>query len=1345
MPGSPVAPPPRLPLTEGQAGIWYGQRLDASGLAYSYAEFLDIRGPLVPELLQEAVRRVITEAEALRATFGEDAEGPWQRVEPRADPHVPLVDLTGRADPSEAAHAWMRTRIDSPLDPAAGDVQRQAVLRLAPERHLWFWQLHHIVCDGVGSQLLVHRAAEIYGALSAGRTPPATPFGRLASLVEEDRRYRASAAFQVDRLYWLGEFADIEDVPGFTGTSMAPTGVALRETWCADTELRNLIEEFALAHGVKWSHAVIAAFAAYVSRITGAPDAVLGLPVSNRRTDAAATTPGMVSNIIPLRVRGAHSGSFLALLERVSQKLDETRAHRRYRFEDIRRGLRTLRGSARVFGPTANALSLDAEPSFGACSAQHRNLAPGPIEDFMLGVYATPRRLTFTIDANAGLYSAADLSDHRARFEAFLRRVVARADRPLGEIDVLSDEERRAFLEVRPRQRADDGFRTLVDAFEAQAGRTPAAVAVTCGASSLSYGELNARANRLARLLVRHGCGPERLVALCLPPSVDLVVALLAILKSGAAYLPVDPEYPPDRIESLLADAQPFLLLGTDRGAPGPRVPDLATVEIDSADTRAHLAGLPQDDLRPDERACPLTRDNAAYVIHTSGSTGRPKGVVVPHGNVLGLFSAARELFDFRAGDVWTMAHSFSFDFSVWELWGPLLHGGRLVLVPPATRRAPDRFLRLLVEEGVTVLNQTPSAFQQLLQAYGDDPRLGRKLALRYIVFGGEALDVRRLEEWYGLHRPRPGDDAPVLVNMYGITETTVHASHLALDGPLPAARGGSPIGQSLPGLALYLLDGRLRPVPPGVTGEIYVAGDQTARGYLNRPALTAVRFLPDPFGPPGSVMYRSGDLARRTAGGLLQYEGRADDQVKIRGHRIEPGEIEAELRAAPGIESCCAVVREDAVGDSVLAAYVVPEDPSGFDTAGLRRRLARRLPSHMVPATVTVIDRIPLTPHGKLDRRALPDPVTAAAGPDAAAASTPAELEVVDAFRDALGVSGVSPGDDFFDLGGDSFKAVRLARRLGRGTEVLDVFQYPTPESLALRIREIREIRETQETDGTGGIPGGEATGGRRRILRPLAAGAEGADGAESAEVTLVCIPYGGGTAAAYHRLAAELAPGIGVWSAALPGHDPTRSQEPLLSLDETADLIAAEISGSLSGPFALYGHCAGSALALAVAQRLERQGREPAALYIGAALPAAAPARELELARAWSGDALYAYMKSLGGFEGALEDSDLQTVLKVIRHDMKQGLHFQIEAEKDPHPPLATPLVLVIGDADSATQGYEDAYLNWKRYATQVELAEIHGGGHYFVTHQPRALASVIAGRLGVPGRPGAPEVEN
>ncbi|MFC9545183.1 amino acid adenylation domain-containing protein [Streptomyces sp. NPDC056956] len=1313
MPGSSAGLPSRLPLTQGQAGIWYGLRLDPSGLAYAYAEYLDITGPLRPGLLREAVRTTFAEAEALSTVFGEDADGPWQRIRAGREHAVPLVDLTGEADPWRAAQEWMRARVHSPLDPSAGEVARTAVLRLSPERHLWFWQLHHIVSDGAGSLLLVRRAAEVHDALAAGRAPAATPFGPLAALVEEDGRYRASAGFQKDRAYWLGVYDGLDRVPGFRDTSLPPTGVALRQTWYADPALRDRLTAFAGAHGVTWPHTVIAACAAYTGLMTGAPDVVLGLPVANRRSEAAATTPGMVSNILPLRVSCPPGDGFLTLLGRVRATIDGTRPHRRYRFEDIRRDLRTRRGTARVFGPTANVMSLGGAVSFGGCPARLGNLAPGPIEDLMLGAYATPEDLTFTLDAHPGLYDDAELTGHRERFDAFLRQVLARPDRPLGRIGVLGDAERRDPTRVRPRRAGTDGGpATLVAAFEERAGRDPAATAVSCGAESLSYGELNTRANRLARLLLRHGCGPGRLAAVRLPPSPGLVVALLAVLKAGAAYLPVDPEHPPERAASLLADAEPSLLLDTADGLP---LPGPAVLTPDAPDTLTALAALPGHDPAPAETGRALTRDDAAYVIHTSGSTGRPKGVVVPHGNVLDLFAASRELFDLRPDDVWSMAHSFAFDFSVWELWGPLLHGGRLVLVPPATRRAPERLLRLLADESVTVLSQTPSAFQQLLQAYEDAPRPGRRPPLRYVVLGGEALDVRSAERWWALH---PGD-GPALVNMYGITETTVHASHLALDPSHLTRHAGSPIGRSLPGLALHVLDERLRPVPPGVTGEIYVAGAQLAHGYLNQPGLTATRFVADPSGPPGARMYRSGDLARRTPDGLLHYRGRADDQVQLHGFRIEPGEIEAALASFPAVAACRVVVREDAAGDRVLAAYVVPAGPAGADTAALRRRLARRLPSHLVPATVTALDRIPLTANGKLDRRALPDPVVTGGRDDTAA--TPAERIVLDAFRTALAVTQLSVHDDFFALGGDSVKAVRLARAVGRGVEVLDVFQHPTPQRLARRMRQL---------DDTGGRP----------ILRPLT------PATDDTALTLVCVPYGGGTAAAYHHLAAELAPAVTTWSAALPGHDPAHpGGEPLLGLDETADLITAEILDRVDGPFAVYGHCAGSALAVAVAQRTERQGRRPAAVYVGGALPSTAPAEELQRARHWPADALHAHMKALGGFDGALDATDLHTVLEVLRHDMIQGLRFQTDSGRRQHPPLDAPLVVVIGDEDAATRGYAHAHRDWKRYAAHVELAEIPGGGHYFVTHQPRALAAVIAARTAAPRPPGGPHEEH
>ncbi|MBW5254947.1 amino acid adenylation domain-containing protein, partial [Streptomyces sp. P01-B04] len=451
---------------------------------------------------------------------------------------------------------------------------------------------------------------------------------------------------------------------------------------------------------------------------------------------------------------------------------------------------------------------------------------------------------------------------------------------------------------------AGDGA-SLVDAFEAQV--VAGAAAVSCEGVSLSYGELNAAANRLARVLVDRGVGPESLIAVALPRSTEMIVTLLGVLKAGAAYVPVDPSYPADRIAYLLDDANPALVIATSQVAN-----DLngdGWLLLDAPETVADLAGRPSGDLTQDERVSPLLPQHPAYVIYTSGSTGRPKGVVVAHEQVVRLFTATDPWFGFGPEQVWTMFHSYAFDFSVWELWGPLLHGGRLVVVPHTVSRSPELFLDLLVRERVTVLNQTPSAFYQLIQADTENPELGDRLALEYVVFGGEALDPGRLTAWYHRHP----QDSPRLVNMYGITETTVHVTHRSLTPATPGAGSQrSLIGGPIPDLRLYVLDSALQPTAPGVPGEMYVAGAGLARGYLNRPALSAERFIADPYGPAGTRMYRSGDLARWTQDSEIEYLGRADHQVKIRGFRIELGEIETVLTTLTGVAQAAVIVRDD-------------------------------------------------------------------------------------------------------------------------------------------------------------------------------------------------------------------------------------------------------------------------------------------------------------------------------------------------------------------------------------------------------------------------------------------------
>ena len=581
---------------------------------------------------------------------------------------------------------------------------------------------------------------------------------------------------------------------------------------------------------------------------------------------------------------------------------------------------------------------------------------------------------------------------------------------------------------------------TLPELFEAQAARTPDAPAVTFAGTQVSYAELNARANRLARYLVSLGAGPERLIAVAVPRSPELIVAVLAVLKAGAAYVPLDPAYPADRIAFMLADACPVAVLTTvlaGRGLPG----GTTKVALDDPATVAAVSDLADGDLADDERLAVLMPAHTAYVIYTSGSTGHPKGVVVQHRNVTRLVTMTSGWIDAGPADVWTLFHSCAFDFSVWEMWGALTTGGRLVIVPYLVARSTAEFRDLLAAEQITVLSQTPAAFYQLTDSWGD----GTGLAVRYVIFGGEALDCARAARW-----ARAVRDAPVLVNMYGITETTVHVTGHVVDitGQGPASVIGTPI----PDLRVSVLDENMQPVPPGVAGEMYVAGAGLARGYLGRAGLTAERFVACPAGTAGERMYRTGDLARWNTAGELEYLGRTDDQVKVRGFRIEPGEIEAVLAAQPGVAQAAVVVREDRSGDQRLAGYVVPAAGTVLDPAALRDAAGQVLPGYMVPAAIVVLPVLPLTVNGKLDRRALPPPEYAAGGGRVPA--TPAERALCQVFAQVLGLDRVGAEDSFFDLGGHSLLATRLVSRIRRvlGAElpVRAVFEHPTPALLA-------------------------------------------------------------------------------------------------------------------------------------------------------------------------------------------------------------------------------------------------------------------------------------------------------
>ncbi|MFD7383491.1 amino acid adenylation domain-containing protein [Streptomyces anulatus] len=1051
----------RLPLTPAQSGIWYAQRIDSSHTVYNIAEYLDIHGPVDPFLFESALRRVVGETDALRVRFVENGELPEQLVLPAVDFAVPVHDLTSEPDPLGSARALMDEDNTLPIDLFGDRLFSFALFRVAEDRWLWYHRIHHILLDGAGVAMLAPRVSEVYSALTAGSPVPDSPFRPLRELVAAEQEYAGSEAYAADRAYWTERLAGAQDAVSLSGGRQHLPRKVIRRSEVLDAAEAEAIRDIAREAAVGWPTVVVAALALYVQRLTGTDEVVIGLPAAARPGRTLRAVPGSVSNLLPLRLRVRPEQSIGDLFAAVSAEMREAVRHQRYRHEDIRRDLRLGR-EQHLVGPHVNLVLFDYGLRFAGHSATAHNLPTGPITDFalVLDTRSTGGGLRLDFDANAALYDESAIAAHQGRFLDLLSRLSAcDPGTPVGRLDTTTAGERAAGSAV-PVAAADPAA-TLPELFERVAADRPDRTAVVLDGTRHTYREINARANRLARLLTARGAGPEQFVALALPRSVDMVVALLATLKAGAAYLPLDPAYPADRLAFMLSDAAPVLLL-TDRasaaGLPDPGA--AAPLLLDDPAVVAELARQADGDLTGAERTAALDPRHAAYMIYTSGSTGRPKGVVVPHRNVVRLFTATEPWFGFDADDVWTLFHSYAFDFSVWEIWGPLLHGGTLVVVPHEVSRSPEEFLRLLARERVTVLNQTPSAFYQLMRADRESSDAGALPALRRVVFGGEALDLWRLEPWYDRHP----DDAPVLVNMYGITETTVHVSHVALDATSVGAERGSVIGTPIPDLGVHLLDDALRPVPAGVAAEMYVSGEGLARGYHGRPDLTSHRFVADPFGAPGSRMYRTGDVARRTADGELEFVGRADHQVKIRGFRIELGEIEAVVEGLAEVAQAAVVVREDQPGDKRLVAYVTPVGGrEGVDLAALREAAAAALPDYMVPSAFVALPALPITANGKLDRKALPQPEFVA-GSAGRAPRTPAEEVLCGLFAEALGVPGVTIDDNFFDVGGHSLLATRLVGRIravfGVELEIRALFEMPTVAALAERVNGAENAR---------------------------------------------------------------------------------------------------------------------------------------------------------------------------------------------------------------------------------------------------------------------------------------------
>ncbi|WP_088943057.1 non-ribosomal peptide synthetase [Rhodococcus sp. 1168] len=1059
--------PDRIPLSLAQQRMWFLNRFDTASAVNNIPVAIRLSGRLDTSALFHSIRDLIERHESLRTSYPDHDGVGFQSIGSVDDVLAELTPVI--VDPDDVTAVVMDT-VSSGFDVTTQVPLRVRLLQVSAEEHILVFVVHHISGDGVSMGPLTRDVMTAYHARTQNTVPDLAPLpvqyadytlwqrDILGSELESD----SVISDQIE--YWTKALADLPtelSLPFDRPRPAVASNLGATHTFTIDADTHRQMRSLATASGASVFMVVHAALAVLLSRLSDSTDIVVGTPVAGRGDEALDNLIGMFVNTLVLRTDTSPNLRFRELLDAARGVDLEAFAHADLPFERLVEILDPERSAARhpIFQvmltyqnmepsrfalPDLTVTGVDLDVAIAKFDLQLAitEMASDTGGEGPLAVELTYAREVFD-DATAVSFAR--------RLTAIVSAVVADADVVIGDIEIV-DEAERAALSAEGTELVDVGDATLVARFDAAVRANPGAPAVTSGDVTLTYAELDGKANRIARALSATGVRPESLVAVALPRSADLIAAILGVLKAGAGYLPIDTSNPLDRISYILGDAVPGAVITSQAELDSIGAFDCPMVDVDSA----LVTELDGSALSGSELPRSASADNVAYVIYTSGSTGLPKGVAVTHRNVTTLFAAAAQRFEFSSEDVWTMFHSYAFDFSVWEIWGPLLSGGRLVTVDYYTSRSPEKFLELLARESVTVLNQTPSAFAQLAEAERSAGDRAPSLSLRYIVFGGEALDLSSLERWYARH-----PNGPQLVNMYGITETTVHVSFLALSREAAHRARASVIGDALPGLTVRVLDSRLGLAPVGVAGELYVSGGQLARGYLGKSALTSTRFVADPLGPSGTVMYRTGDRGRWNTGGQLEYAGRSDSQVQLRGFRIELGEVESALLRDPDVAQAVAMVRRDLrqgadtegrAGES-LVAYVVPSAGASIDINRLRSVAAQFLTTYMVPDLIEILDELPLTVNGKLDHRALPVPVYASGSPFRAP-GTPAEKAVAEVFATVLSQEVVGADDSFFELGGNSLDATRVIARLNAALDsdvsVRELFEAPTVAALA-------------------------------------------------------------------------------------------------------------------------------------------------------------------------------------------------------------------------------------------------------------------------------------------------------
>lgn len=1302
------------PLSFSQQRLWFLDQLEPANAAYNMPDALRLSGDLTISVFERAINTILHRHEILRTTFAEVDEQPVQVVASKPTTTLVLYDLSGlSSDACETATAQLAAEEAAcPFDLTRGPLLRICLVRLDQQDHVLLVTMHHVISDGWSGGVFFKELSTLYNAFAANKSP---------SLLELPIQYGDYAAWQRRELqgerlsqhmvYWKEQLADVETILHLPTDRLRPpvqTFCGAHHVFTLSAAMTKQLQDIARREGCTLFMALLAIYTTLLARYSGQRDILVGSPITGRDHAELEDLIGFFLNTLVLRTRFTDNPTFQEVLRQTREMALGAFAHQELPFERLVEELKPER-------------NLGYTPLFQVMFTLH-NAPTAPLQlsgitshsigfdfyitkiDLSLSMEETADGIIGLFTYNTDLFDAATIERMAEHFCVQAAQFSANPTQHVYDVSLLTSDEQDLLRTWNDTATNAPQVWCIHQLFEEQAERTPDATALVLNNQQLSYAALNQRANQLAWVLQQRGVGPEVRVGICVERSFEMVVSVLAVLKAGGAYLPLDLDYPSARLAYILANAQSHLIL--TQQTLETRLPPFVGEKI-CLDRDEELWGAEDKSNLPTT----ATAENLAYIVHTSGSTGQPKGVLSTHRGATNYLAFLAEQYALSVSDTVLQIATLSFDASVRDLLGPLSVGAKVVLVEQEDAKDPSALLQTMRWQGVTcLLSIVPTLLRGLVEA-AEPPMIIP--SIRLMLLSGENLrsdDCRSAQTLFGTQVQ--------LVNQYGPTECTMTSSYYPVNALLPE-QSHVPVGRPIDNAQIHMLDEQLHPTPIGVYGEVYISSPGLADGYLNRPAATAAQFLPNPFSMhPGMRLYRTGDVARYRLDGAIELRGRIDHQIKIRGVRVELGEIEAVLNQHPDVQRAAVTYHQHGSGEGRLAAYLVAETAAP-SISNLRGFLRDFLPDAMIPTAFVVLDALPLTTNGKVDRRALPAPeqISLDLGTTYAAPQTELEECLAQIWMGVLGIERVGIDDDFFDLGGDSFKSIRVVRKFGAAMRVFAIFKHPTIRALAAALSEERTDEHALLQELT------PALSPQERI------------------VSYVCFPYGGGSAISYQPLARALPRGHSLYAVALPGHDFTREDEESALFHEVARACAEEIRQTIMGRLVIYGHCAGGAMAIEVTRLLEADGVNVERVYLGGTFPnVRIPGRlfeflanNLQIDRL-SGDRTYeTFFKSLGGFADVVDDREVRQIIKNLRQDSRDAEdYFTYSFADKEYTPLSAPIVCIVGDKDPLTEYYQERYTEWEFFSPHVHLKVLPRAGHYFIKHRAAEVADLLTAPL-------------